>query len=108
MEKIITINDRKYQLIEDSKKTTIPSDWDLSEYETWYDEKHCLEAVKQNGYTLQYVKEQTEEICLEAVKQNGYVLQYVKEQTEEICLEAIKQNSGALQYVDKRVFEVDD
>ena len=41
----------------------------------------CLEAVKQNGYALQYVKEQTLEICLEAVKQNGYALQYVKEQT---------------------------
>ena len=32
----------------------------------------CLEAVKQSGYALEYVKEQTPEICLEAVKQNGY------------------------------------
>ena len=60
----------------------------------------CLEAVKQHGYTLQYVKEQTPEICLEAVKQNGFALQYVKEQTPEICLEAVKQNELALRYVE--------
>lgn len=39
----------------------------------------CLEAVKQHGYTLQYVKEQTPEICLEAVKQNELALRYVKD-----------------------------
>jgi hypothetical protein len=33
--------------------------------------------VKQNGLALEYVKEQTPEICLEAVKQDGYALQYV-------------------------------
>jgi hypothetical protein len=31
------------------------------------------------------------EICLEAVKQNGFALLYVREQTIEICLEAVKQ-----------------
>ena len=50
--------------------------------ENWND--YCLEAVKQNGLALEYVKEQTKEICLEAVKQDGYALQYVKEQTPEI------------------------
>ena len=40
-------------------------------------EKDALEAVKRNGYALQYVKDQTEAICLEAVKRNGYALQYV-------------------------------
>ena len=38
-----------------------------------------LEAVKQNGFALQYVKEQTPEICLEAVKEDGYALQYVRD-----------------------------
>ena len=59
----------------------------------------CIKAVKENGYALQYVKEQTEDICLAAVKQNGFALQYVKEQTPEICLEAVKQNELALRYV---------
>ena len=33
--------------------------------------KLCMQAVKQNGNALSYVKEQTREICLEAIKQNG-------------------------------------
>ena len=37
-----------------------------------------LAAVKQGGYALQYVKEQTEKICLSAVEQNGDALRYVK------------------------------
>ena len=56
-------------------------------------------AVKQNGYALQYVKDQTTEICLEAVKQSGDALQYAKDRTTEICLEAVKQSGYALQYV---------
>jgi len=60
----------------------------LNDYKKEYDKlrhkknlkgKEALEAVKQYGYALRYVKEQTEEICLEAVKQNGDALQYVSE-----------------------------
>ena len=36
-----------------------------------------LEAVKQDGDALQYVKEQTEAVALEAVKRNGDALRYV-------------------------------
>ena len=42
--------------------------------------------------------------ALEAVKQDGYALQYVKDQTKDICLEAVKRNSNALQFIDKSVF----
>ena len=52
----------------------------------WYDEKYCLEAVKQNGYTLQYVKEQSEAVCLEAVKQNGDALRYVHRNTFRVFM----------------------
>ena len=45
--------------------------------------------------------------ALEAVKQNGYALRYVADQTEAICLEAVKQDGHALQYVDVRFFEVE-
>src|SRR5574344_1664027 len=65
----------------------------------WNNPKYCLEAVKQNGYALEYVKEQTPVICLESVRQNGYALEYVKEQTHDICLEAIKDNGLALRWV---------
>jgi len=67
----------------------------------------ALEAVKQNGYALQHVRDQTPEICLEAVKKHGYALQYVKDQTPEICLEAVKQDGDALKYVNLDVFEDD-
>ena len=45
-------------------------------------------------------------ICLAAVKQNGQSLQYVKDQTPEICLVAVKQNGHALRYVNKAIFEI--
>jgi biotin operon repressor len=64
-----------------------------------YTDQEAIEAVKQDGYALQYVKEQTEAICLEAVKQNSYALRYVKDLTEDICLAAVKQDGYALAYV---------
>ena len=62
-----------------------------------YEEK--LNAVKQNGFALGYVKDQTPEICMAAVKQNGLALGYVKYQTPEICLTAIKQDINAAKYI---------
>ena len=59
----------------------------------------CLEAVKQTGGALQYIKNPTEEMCLEAVKQTGHALSMIKEPTEEMCLEAVKQTGGALSMI---------
>ena len=42
-----------------------------------------------------------------AVKNSGYALRYVKEQTPEICIEAVKNYGYALSYVDIRIFEID-
>ena len=67
-------------------------------------EQQAIEAVKQNGHALQYVKDQSETICIEAVKRNGLALQYVKDQSETICIEAVKQNSYALRYVNEAIF----
>lgn len=47
----------------------------------------------------------TEEETIRKVKQNGYALQYVREQTPEICMAAVKENKVALHYVDKSIFE---
>ena len=44
---------------------------------TFSTEKEALEAVKQDGDALRYVKDQSEAVCLEAVKQDGHALQYV-------------------------------
>ena len=48
-----------------------------------YHGKEALKKVKQNGYALRYVREQTEEICLAAVKRDGDALRYVINQTDE-------------------------
>ena len=65
----------------------------------YFTEKDSLQAVKQNGYALLYVKDQTPDICREAVKEDGDALKYVKHQTPDICIEAIKQDGYALEYV---------
>lgn len=44
-------------------------------------------------------KEQTPDICMEAVKQEGKALDYVKEQTHEIFLFDVKQDRMALDLV---------
>ena len=58
-----------------------------------------LNKVNQNGYVLQFVKEQTPEICMAAVKQYGQALRFVKEQTPKVCLVAVQNNGWALQFV---------
>ncbi len=64
-----------------------------------------LKKVRTNGCILAYVPRAVQlahpEICLEAVKQIGYALEYVENQTEQICLEAVKQDGDALQFVEK-------
>ncbi len=74
--------------------------------ENWNDSEYCLVAVKENGYALEYVKEQTSEMCLEAVKRDGLTLKFVKEQTPEICLVAVKQNGYALRFVKEQTHEI--
>jgi hypothetical protein len=66
----------------------------------------CIEAVKNNGMALQFVKNQTQEICLLAVKENGMALQFVKKQTHEICLLAVKQNGMSLQFIKDKEYKL--
>ena len=49
-----------------------------------------MAAVNQNGYALEFVREQTPEICLAAVNQDGYALKFVRKQTPEFCWAAVK------------------
>ena len=44
----------------------------------WTNEKDCLEAVKENGWVLQYVKEQTPEICVQAILNDKDAKRYIK------------------------------
>lgn len=71
----------------------------FDEKKKWNDEKFCLEAVKQDGLALQYVKNQTEKICLEAVKENGDALEFVKNQTLQICGEDVNRSLWANSFI---------
>jgi hypothetical protein len=63
-----------------------------------FDEKIYLEAVKNNGLSLQYVPDnmKTYEICLEAVKNNHYSLEFVPDDllTKDIVYAAYSQKSS--------------
>ena len=69
--------------------------------DNWLEEQN-LKMVEQDGYTLEFVKEQTENICLKAVEKEGFALRFVKEQTEKICLKAVKKHGDVLQFVKKQ------
>jgi len=58
-------------------------------------------AIKQDAYTLQHVRNQTDEICRLAVEQKGLALFYVytHNKTEELCKIAVQQDGTALTYV---------
>ena len=45
-------------------------------------EKEKLEAVKQDGYFIQYIQNPSEALQLEAVKQNGYAIKYIDNPSE--------------------------
>ena len=51
--------------------------YSIEELKLWYDEKYCLEKVKEDGFNIQYCKNLSEKVQLEAVKQNGYSIQYI-------------------------------
>ena len=74
----------------------------------WNNYTLCLEAVKQNGWNLQWVSEQTEELCSLAIKQNGDVLMLVENQTEKLCLESVQCNGLNLFNVKTKTLRICD
>ena len=67
---------------------------DIMNYNEFIDNKDIYQEEKMKCkdpvLKLRVDKYQTPEICLEAVKQHGWALEFVKDQTQEICLEAVK------------------
>jgi hypothetical protein len=58
-----------------------------------------LEAVKENGDAIDFIKNPIEEVQLEAVKQKGYAIEFISNPSEEVQLEAFKKNSRSIQYI---------
>ena len=98
------MNKRKYnEYLEMVKNNGFSLGLIPSKYKT---KEICLEAVKQNGWELEFAEKQDREICLEAVRENGWALKFVEKQDREICLTAIKESGWALQFVKEQDIEI--
>ena len=62
-------------------------------------QRSVLTAVKQCGWTIKYVEEQTPELCMIAVQQFGWTIDYIENQTPELCAAALKQDVKAAKYI---------
>lgn len=60
-----------------------------------------LEAVKQDGWNIQFIDNPSEKIQLEAVKQNYLVIPYIDNPSEAVKLEAVKEDGEAIDYIRK-------
>lgn len=56
----------------------------------------CLNAVSNDGLSLEDVKEQTEQICIAAVNQDWNALKFVKEEFKEAAINALKGKEPAI------------
>ena len=62
-------------------------------------EEEKLEVIKQDGYSIQYIKNPSEKVQLEAVKQDGHSIKYIKNPSESVQLEAVKKNGSSIAYI---------
>ena len=58
-----------------------------------------LEAVKQNGDAIHYIRNPSEAVQLEAVKKNGDAIRYVNNPSEAVQLDAVKKYGNAIKYI---------
>ena len=63
--------------------TTVPYNIRI-DFKSVISERICMKSVRQNGLMLQNLNRQTENICLEAGKQNEWTLSLVKTQTHRL------------------------
>ena len=71
----------------------------LSNKEVFDNEKVQLEAVKQNGSAIKYIKNPSEKVQLEAVKENGWAIEFIENPSEEVKLAAVKQRGFSIYYI---------
>ena len=59
-----------------------------------------IQALSDNGMLIRYYKGiKSEEICLTAVQNNGYAIQFIKDQQEKVVIAALRQNVRCIKYV---------
>ena len=95
----VYIEDNKFK----SNKIILGPRVTIKDFEGWNDSQFCNSAVKINGLTLQFVKNQNKQNTTYAVEQNASSFVFVNKQfqSEQLCLIAIKHNPHALKYIDQ-------
>jgi hypothetical protein len=63
------------------------------------DRKLQLEAVKQNGHIIQYIRDPDKEVQLSAVKQDGWSIQWIQNPDKEVQLTAVKQDGLNIRFI---------
>ncbi|HBG8471529.1 TPA: DUF4116 domain-containing protein [Clostridioides difficile] len=59
-----------------------------------------MEAVRQDGWALEYVKEQTKKICIYALKQDKHLIKYIRNKEEyEDMIKYLKEQEGAQEVI---------
>jgi len=69
-------------------------------------ENEQLEAVKERGSNIQYIKNPSKKVQLEAVKRDGYAIKYLNNPSEEVQLEAAKEDGNAIRHLNNPSEEV--
>jgi len=59
-------------------------------------EEEQLEAVKNSGSAIYYIKNASERVQIEAVKNYGFAIRYIKNPSVNVQLEAVKKNGFAI------------
>jgi hypothetical protein len=58
-----------------------------------------LAAVRQDGWVIKYIEDQSEAVQLAAVRQNGYAIQHIRDPSEAVQLAAVRQNAWLIGYI---------
>jgi hypothetical protein len=62
-------------------------------------EQEQIKTIKQNVFSVKYIKNPTEAVQLEAVKQNGNSIEYFNNPSEAVQLEAVKEANESIKYI---------
>ena len=99
------LNDEEIALIKPVVKSLLPKFKNVSFggrlmfNEESVTEEEKLEAVKQDSYSIQYIKNPSEKVQLEAVKQDGHSIRYIENPSEKVQLEAARQYGPNIRYI---------
>jgi len=78
----------------------------LEEWKLWDDYNFCVDAVKENGYLIRYIKNPKYELYELAVRSRPLALRYLPNPSVEMCFTAVRACPEALKYVDRQTYDL--